>query len=320
MNIELLIKGAKGVFMPVVCGEIRLTSEKWSAGYLEFSVLKEGSIDFKEGDCVSLRVNDKNMFYGYVFTKKRTKRGIISVLCYDQMRYLKNRDTYSFSNLTAADIFRKLANDYNIKTGQIDPTGYCLPPRVEDNTELMDILYTAVALTEDMGCGSFIIYDDFGSLCLKSTKYMVSNLVVDKTTVIDFDYRTTIDKNVYNKIKLIYKRDTKNTHTLNVFGRQDNESIKKWGVLQYFKHIDINKTDGNAEAEELLKKYNVKNRQLNVLTLGNTNIRAGWSVKVQLDIGDFNVDEYMDIKKCCHIFKGNSHIMELTLEGGVLVE
>lgn len=320
MNIELLISGAKGVFMPVVCGEIRLISEKWGAGCLEFSVLKESSIDFKEGNCVSLKVNNKNMFYGYVFTKKRTKKGIISVICYDQMRYLKNKDTYSFSGQTAADIFKMIANDYNIETGEIDSTGYCIPPRVEDNTTLMDILYTAVSITEQNGYGRFIIYDDFGKLCLKSTKYMVSNLLVDKNTVIDFDYQTTIDRNVYNKIKLIYKRDTKYTHTLNVFGAQDDKSIKEWGVLQYYKHIDINNIDGNTEAAELLKNYNVKNRQLKVMTFGNVNIRAGWSVKVELDIGDFIVNENMIIKKCCHIFDGNSYNMELTLEGGVLVE
>ncbi len=320
MEIELLISGVKGTFIPTICGEIRLTSEKWGAGYLEFSVLKEGSIDFKEGNAVSLKVNGKNMFFGYVFTKKRTKKGIISVLCYDQMRYLKNKDTYTFSGQTADGIFKMIAGDYNIKTGDIDSSGYIVPPRIEDNTSLMDILYTAAELTRQAGFGSFIIYDDYGKLCFKSTKYMVSNLIVDKTTTIDFDYQTTIDKDVYNKIKLIYKRDTKYTHTLNVFSAQDDDSIKEWGVLQYFKHIDINQTDGDSEALKLLNIYKIKNRQLKVLTFGNVNIRAGWSVVVQLDIGDFIVDENMTVKKCTHIFKGNSYNMELTLEGGVLVE
>lgn len=320
MDIELLISGVKGVFMPVICGEIRLGSERWGAGCLKFAVLKEGSIDFKEGNCVSLRVNGKNMFYGYVFSKKRTKKGIISVVCYDQMRYLKNKDTYNFSGQTASEIFTMIANDYKIKIGEVDRCGYCIPQRVEDNTSLMDIMYTAVTLTENMGYGSFIIYDDYGSLCFKNTKYMVSNLVVDKSTTIDFDYRTTIDKNVYNRIKLIYKRDTKYTHTLNVFNAQDDDAVKEWGVLQYFSHIDINNVDGNAAARALLEKYKIKNRSLKVLTFGNINIRAGWSVAVNLDIGDFVINENMKIRECCHIFNGDSYNMELILEGGVLVE
>lgn len=319
MDIQLVIKGVKGSFIPVVVGEIRLNSQKWGAGSLTFSVLKEGSIDFKEGNSVSLVADGKNMFYGYVFSKSRTKKGIINVLCYDQMRYLKNKDTYSFQSVTADTIFKMIANDYGIKTGSIDFSYYVLPPRIEDNTTLMDIIYKAVAETEMAGYGKFIIYDDYGELVFKNTKYMVSNLLADKTTVFDFDYKTTIDKNVYNKVKLVYKRDTKYTHTLNVFTAKDDNNIKEWGVLQYYAHIDSKNIDGNAKAKEILNKYNTKSRQLKISTLGNLNIRAGWSIRVNLDIGDFVVDEDMVIKECCHIFKGNSHIMELSLEGGVLV-
>lgn len=320
MKTELLISGVKGVFEPVVCSDIRLSTKRWGAGSMEFSVLKEGSIDFKEGNCVSFKANGKNMFYGYVFSKSRTKNGIIKVLCYDQMRYLKNKDTYTFTGQTASQIFNMITRDYNIKVGDVEPSYYVIPPRVEDNTTLMDILYKSVALTNDNGGGQYIIYDDYGRLCFKNTKYMVSNLLCDKESVLDFDYKTTIDKNVYNSIKLIYKRDTKYTHKLNVFTARDEENIKNWGVLQYYDHIDINKQDGNGTAQALLKKYNVKNRKLKILTFGNVNIRAGWSVNIDLDIGDFVVKDSMLVRECCHIFDGNSYTMELTLEGGVLIE
>lgn len=320
MNIELIINGEKGRFIPVICSDIRLTTQKWGAGMLCFSVLKEGSIDFKEGDEVSLNVEGKNMFFGYVFEKSRTKRGIISVKCYDQMRYLKNKDSYTFSNMTASQIFKRITEDYNIKTGDVEDTKLVLAERVEDNTTLMDILYTALSITEANGYGNFIIMDDYGSLCLKNTKYMMSNLVVDKTTALDFSYKTTIDKKVYNRIKLIYKHDTKYQHILNVFNAQDDKSVKEWGVLQYFAHIDINKVNGDEYAKELLKMYKTKNRQLKITTFGNVNMRAGWKVKVNMDIGDFIINEYMRIKECCHIWQGEGYVMELTLEGGVLDE
>lgn len=320
MNIELLINGSKGVFAPVVCGEIMCCSKKWGAGYLKFSVLKEGSIDFKEGDAVSLRVDSKDMFYGYVFTKERNKKGVISVLCYDQMRYLKNKDTYVFSAKTASQIFMMIANDYKIKTGTVDNTGLVLQPRIEDNTTLMDIMYTALNVTESRGYGNFIIYDDFGKLCLKNTKNMNSNLIIDMATAIDFDYKTTIDKGVYNKVKLLYKRETKYTNTMNVYVAQDDKSIKEWGVLQYFSHIDINETDGNVKARELLNIHKTKNRNLQITTIGNLNMRAGWKVHVDLDIGDFVINDSMRIRECCHIFGGNKHHMVLDMEGGVLVE
>lgn len=320
MNIELVINGAKGSFMPILCGKVVLTSQLWGAGCLKFNVLKEGSIDFKEGDRVSLVVDNKNMFYGYVFSKSRTKQGVISVTCYDQMRYLKNKDTYTFVGLSASQIFTKIATDYRINTGTIEQSGYVLPPTIEDNSTLMDILFNAVYSTWRNGYGDFIIYDDYGKLCFKNTKNMQSNLIADKDTVIDFNYKTTIDKGVYNKVKLIYKRETKNTSVLNIFNAQDDESIKKWGVLQYFAHIDINKVDGNAMASEILSQSKTKNRELTLITFGNVNIRAGWRVNVNLDIGDFVVNEAMKIKRCSHIFEGNDYEMELELVGGVLDE
>lgn len=320
MDFELIINGVKGSFIPTVCGEIELCSERWGAGYLKFSVLKEGSIDFKEGNSVRLKANGKDMFLGYVFSKSRTKLGIISVTCYDQMRYLKNKDCYTFSGMTASMIFKNIANDYKIKVGDVEDTKYVLPDRIEDNTTLIDIMYKALIETKNSGNGEFIIYDDFGRLCLKNTKYMNSNLLVDKESVLDFDYRTTIDKGVYNKVKLVYKKDTKYTHVLNVFNAEDNEAVEKWGVLQYFSHVDINKFDGDARAKALLDIYKTKNRTLKIITFGNVNIRAGWNVNVNLDIGDFVIDSPMKINRCCHIFNGSSYNMELTMEGGVLDE
>ncbi|MGN1317989.1 MAG: hydrolase, partial [Lachnospirales bacterium] len=134
MNYELIINGVKGKFIPTVCGEVRLTSQRWGVGSLEFKVLKEGSIDFKEGNEVSFKINNKNMFLGYVFSKKRTKEGVISVLCYDQMRYLKNKDCYSFTAVSASGIFNTICNDYKIKVGTVENTGLILDDRIEDNT------------------------------------------------------------------------------------------------------------------------------------------------------------------------------------------
>lgn len=320
MDIELLISGVKGTFEPVICGAVELCTQKWGAGYLTFSVIKEGSIDFKEGNNVSLRVGGKNMFYGYVFSKKRTKKGVISVVCYDQMRYLKNKDSYAFSNFTASQIFTSITQDYEIKTGIIDNTGYVIPSRIEDNSTLMDIIYNAVAETEKRGYGNYIVWDDYGSLCLRNTKDMVSNLIADDSTIIDFNYKTTIDKGVYNKIKLLYKRETKYTKTVVEFNAKDDDAVKEWGILQYYGHIDINETDGNVKAKELLEQYKTKNRILKVTMLGNVNIRAGWKVYVDFDIGDFIIDDYMRVSECVHRFDGSDHYMTLTLEGGVLDE
>ena len=48
---------------------------------------------------LNLLVNGKTVFYGFVFTKQRDKTnggGVIRCTAYDQIRYLKNKDTYVY--------------------------------------------------------------------------------------------------------------------------------------------------------------------------------------------------------------------------------
>ena len=317
--IELLINGIKGVFSPTLIDEITLYTERWSMGELKFKVLKEGSIDFKEGNTVRLKVNNRNMFFGYVFSKSRTKEGIISVTCYDQLRYLKNKDTYTYTLKKASDVVRMICDDYKIATGTIEDTLYTIPSRIEDNTTLFDIIYTALNMTKLYNGNDYVLYDDFGRISLKNTRNLKTNLLIDNETAIDFDYKTTIDKNVYNKIKLLHKKDTKYLHIRNEYTAQDDKAVKEWGILQYYKHID-EETDGNATAQSLLNMYKTKNRKLVVTTIGNLYIRAGSSVYVNLDIGDFIVNEVMDVYSCKHIFRDKEHIMELDVRGGVISE
>lgn len=317
--IELIIDGIKGVFSPTLIDEITLYTERWSMGELKFKVLKEGTIDFKEGNTVRLKVNNINMFFGYVFSKSRTKEGIISVTCYDQLRYLKNKDTYTYTLKKASDVVRMICDDYKIVTGTIEDTLYVIPSRIEDNSTLFDIIYTALDITKLYNGNDYVLYDDFGKITLKNTRNLKTNLLIDNETAIDFDYKTTIDKNVYNKIKLLHKKDTKYIHIHNEYTAQDNTAVKEWGILQYYKHID-EETDGNSTAQSLLNMYKTKNRKLIVTTLGNLYIRAGSSVYVNLDIGDFVVNEVMNVYSCKHIFRDNEHIMEIDVRGGVISE
>ena len=83
MNVELLIEGNGKLLQPVVEDGIQWTTERaGSPATLKFTVVKDkllGEIGFQEGDPVRLRVNGQNVFYGFVFTKKRSKGPNIEV-------------------------------------------------------------------------------------------------------------------------------------------------------------------------------------------------------------------------------------------------
>ena len=89
----------------------------------------------KRGDHVALQIDGKDIFYGFVFTKKSSgKSDMVEVTAYDQLRYLKNKDTYVYEDKTAGDLIRMLAADFQLQTGEIEDTGFRIASRVEDNS------------------------------------------------------------------------------------------------------------------------------------------------------------------------------------------
>ena len=257
MENKIYINHKGTIFNPEPIEEIQWSTRLFGAGELKFKVLKDNVMDFKEGDQVTFYRNNVPIFKGYVFSKERHKNSPITVLCYDQLRYFKNKDTYTYSNITASGLLKMIAGDYNLTTGDIANTAYVLPPRIEDNSTLFDIIYNALESTEKYNRQKYVLYDDFGAIALKNSLYMVSSFLADSSDIIEYKYTSSIDSNVYNSVKLKYEKTTKYTHVSNVYTAKDTEKIKEWGLLQLYEHIGEN-IDGNAYANMLLNKYSRK--------------------------------------------------------------
>ena len=201
MNVELLIANESGskVFQPILEEGVEWSTERRSTpGKLTFKVVKDDVLDFSEGSAVRMRVDGKNVFFGFVFSKKRDKDQIISVTAYDQLRYLNNKDTYVYENKTASQLIKMLAADFSLNLGTIEDTGFVIASRVEDNTSLFDMIENALDLTLQNSKEMFVLYDDFGKLTLKNISSMYvgepgAYLMIDEETGEDFEYTSSID-------------------------------------------------------------------------------------------------------------------------------
>lgn len=317
MNIELLIQGSK-LYAPIVEEGIQWTTERvGSPSILKFTVIKDDEIAFQEGDAVRMKVDGQNVFYGFVFSKKRNKDHHIEVTAYDQLRYLKNKDTYVYENKTAAQVIKMIANDFNLNLGSIESTGFVIPSRVEDNQSLFDIIQNALDLELQNKGELFCLYDDFGKLTLQNIASRKLDILIDTTTGEDFDYTSTIDSQTYNKIKLTYDNDK--TGAREVYIAQDSAKQNEWGILQFYEKLQEGE-NGSAKADALLKLYNMKTRNLKVNNFfGDVRCRAGVMVPVQLYLGDISVSNYLLVEKAVHTFKNDQHLMSLNLRGGSFV-
>ncbi len=317
MNVELLINHKDKLYAPIIQDGITWSTErKGSPGQLTFKVVKDDIIDFEEGDAVRMRVDGVDVFYGFVFTKKRNKEQIIDVTAYDQLRYLKNKDTYSYENKTVGEFIRMIAQDYNLKTGVLENTGYKIS-RTEINTSLFDMVQTALDETLTSKGKMFVLYDDFGKMTLKSIENMKVNVLIDEEVAENFDYTTTIDSHTYNKVKLTY--DNEESGIREKYVAKHTENINRWGVLQYFEELQEGE-NGQAKADALLSLYNSKTRTLSINNaFGDIRVRAGCLLPVVLNLGDMKVSSYMLVEKCKHEFKEGMHFMNLNLRGGEFI-
>lgn len=303
MDVKILIQNGGTIYYPGVVEGAKLTWERKNVpGRLEFRVIKDQVISFAEGDLVKLLIDDAPMFQGFVFTKKRNKDGTINVTAYDQLRYLKNKDTITEENLTASDLLKRIAKDFRLQLGMVEDTGYTIETIVEENQTLFDIIQYALDETLMNTKKLFILYDDCGSLTLKNIETLKTDLLIDAETAEDFDYESSIDTQTYNKVKIAFNNEKIGKRDLYVV--QDGEHMNQWGVLQYFEE---SKTEAGviAKADALLGLYNQKTRRLTIKNaLGDKRIRAGSAVMISLNLGDIIANQFLMVEKVTHNFKG----------------
>lgn len=323
--IELLIANETGsqVYQPAVEEGIEWTTQRsGTPGKLTFKVLKDDIMNFTEGSAIRLKDGDDKIFYGFIFTQSRQKDQIITITAYDQLRYLQNKDTKIYEGKTATQFIRMLGADYTLNIGTMENTGYVITSRVEENTSLFDMIGNALDLTLANTGKMFVLYDDFGKLTLKSLDNMRVGsgdtfLMIDEESGEDFEYKSSIDSDTYNKIKLTY--DNEDTGTREIYIAQSGANINKWGMLQYFDTLQKGE-NGQAKADALLKLYNKKTRNLKLTNVfGDNRVRAGSLIIVNLSLGDMTVKNFMLVEKCTHTYKESEHWMDLTLRGGEFI-
>lgn len=312
---ELLIQNGSTVYAPPVKEEVKVTTERQiSPGTMEFSFVDTG-ISIANGNPVRFKDTDgQGVFYGFIFRIKRDRSNIVTVTAYDQIRYLKNKDTLVYEDKTAGEVVNVIAGKFGFNLGIVADTIWKIASRVEDNVALMDMISNALDQTLQNTGDLYILYDDFGKLNLSFLGDMYVPIVIDAETGQNFDYESSIDENTYNRIKLVY--DNEDAGKREVYIAQDSSNINKWGILQYFDTLQDGE-NGQTKADALLKLYNKETRTLTIKdAAGDSRVRGGSLIVVQLDLGDVQLQNLMLVEKCVHKYGESKHTMDLTVSGG----
>jgi len=293
-----------------------------NAGKCEFNVIRVDGLAFWEGATISITIDDVGIFKGYIFSKERDEN-VEQIKCtaYDQIRYLKNKDSKVFENKTSSQIFAELCDEFVLKYKIVDSSNYICAPRNENNQYLYQMIKNALSDTFINTGEWFIIRDNFGVLEHINIKSLDTDIVLgDQSSVTSMSYKTSVDKDVYNQIKLYRDNTETNKHEVFIVNDTINggQNIKEWGILQLYDKVEDNLNLAQIEqrARGLLSLYNNTSRELSFKdVIGNFKVCAGSFVTVNMaDIGDLSVYKKLLVTQCTHKIKNNEHLMDLNVK------
>lgn len=317
--MEILIDNRKGEVFEIPVKNFEWKTERvGKASVFEVEMHNGEPLKFpvESGAIVRAVEGDTKIFYGFTFEEGFSKGGDTSIKAYDQLRYLKNQDTYVMPSSTATNAIKRIAGILSLKVGTLEDTGYVVPGIVEDDKEAFDVVAKFLDSTLIASNRNFVLFDNFGSIELRS----IYNLVIpaddfyigEDSLLYDYDYTKSIDGETYNRVKFV--RDNEDTGKRETFIAQDSANIKKWGLLQKFEKVDDNMT--NAQIKDLVDRsmiaYNKETKTLELSCLGNWKVRAGRMVYLYLE--DLGIENYVMIDECTHKWQEAVHTMELKVK------
>lgn len=316
-DIFLLIESGGKIYRPYICDDIKVTRERTGApSKMTFSCVDIDGMTIEQGSTVSFRYKNNKIFFGYVFSLERSSDGEkVDITCYDQLRYFKNQDSFVY-NKTYTDLLKYICSKYGFKTGTVENTLYKIPTNVAEGS-LFDICSKASGRTILSNKKHFVLFDDFGQICLKNIENMRLPLLIDSDTFGQWTVKETIDSDVYNRVMI--KQDNSETGERGLFIANDAKSQKKWGILTLYEEGDENVSAATlrSRAAALLKYYNRINKTLKITNcLGHPDVRGGSSVIVHLNVGKKKIQHFMVVEKVEHTFSEGVHLMDLNLYGG----
>lgn len=186
----------------------------------------------------------------------------------------------------------------------------------KENESCMDIIFDALSQTIVQTGKIYNFYDDCGKLTLKEAKNMfIQTMIGDRSLVTDYTYKRDIDSDTYNRIKLV--RKNKESGRTDAYVHEDTDTIKTWGLLQYYDEVDENLNA--AQIDEMCKQYlQYYNRVLQTITIdaiGVPGLRAGMIIPVKIGaINELSMVRLMLAEKVTHTFDDGGHTMSIEVK------
>jgi hypothetical protein len=314
-EFRLLWSRTANDILEIRCFELRFyTYFRGQAGRLVFRCLP-GDVytihpEFSSGQLVTLWQGDKAIWRGRIFSAE-FDGWCWEVLCYDQLRYLLNKDSRVFYHKRPDQIISSFVAALGLTAGDICQVPYTLPLLVCQGQSCLDTIDKALSTAEQALSRRYLFYDRAGSLRLVALQDTGLDIILSsKHNLLSFQAGRSIEKEVYNEVKLTqYPADSPKYRSYTV---QDREKLQSWGRLRYFAKVDreLNTGQVQSEAKAILASGSKELETLRLISPGDISCLAGFRPFVYIPELDINA-QYL-IEAAEHIISGDQgYIMRL---------
>ncbi len=313
-KVTVSLTHGKKTYYPNVVSEIRVEWTRFgSPGKMTMTVLADSVLKFAEGDVVRLKVDDRNFFFGFIFTIERREKNQYALTIYDALRYLKSDDIFKMPKQTYTKALKKVLKRYGLKAGTIQNTKYVRKAKVFNGC-IFDMLEDYRQSTRKSKGTNYILFANYNKVCLKSQKSMRTDYVMNAQLMEDFTYTSSIDDKVYTVVKL-YKGSDKKPK---VYTKTVKAAKKKYGRLTYVEQTKLkSKSKIKKKLKTIAAAHDSPRKKLTLNSVfGLTDIRAGSGVIVKLSDNGMKVSKRMTVDTVTHVFSEGRHTMNMNVVGG----
>lgn len=315
-NMELIIvKGGIGYDAKNLVSKVNWSGRKGTAARtLAVNFMDDGGyqhdrtgIDPEEGHQCGFYWKGKELFRGIILKSGNTFKKM-SCTAYDVgISLSNNKDSFSYTNMTATQIFLDLCARIGIQPGNVADTKHIIPELPKPKTTYLDVLLDALSQTYKATGQRFFPVAQEGKLHLIERKQEVLHWVLEiGGNIQDFNYSKSLE-NTKTRLRLLSENGT-------VIAEHTNAALEQ--KIGIFQDVEVQKdTLNQAQLQELLntmvQEKGAANQSLSITAVGIPDVYAGKCVYIS--IPEINISRVFYVEADTHTFVGEKHTMQVTL-------
>lgn len=265
-------------------------------------------IDVEDGYNCLITYDGKEIFRGIIMKSGQGDNKIMSFTAYDNGIYFaNNRDTFSYTNKTASEIFKDVCTRFGFEVETVAKTYYKIPELIKKRATAWDVICDAMSQEYEATGVRHYVTSSKGKVSMTTRRENILQWVLEvDRNITSYNYDKSIE-DVRTRIRLLSDEGT-------VLAESSNAALeKKIGIMQEVNVLDETITD--AQLKELCKtvlgEVSTPSRTLDLEALGLPDVYSG--VGVFVVIPHLGISRTFYVDQDTHTFDGNKHTMSLKL-------